>query len=184
MIRPSQADTMNNYDDLDSAPSAKWLVAFKAALRGRLLPASLLGCVLGASAAAGVFFSVKPEYQGSALIRVKSTTPTILRDTGDTVGRYDQYLGAQVQLIKSGRVTDMAMRSPVWTAIGRGLTPAEQHKFRSSLSASSDTRSEVIRIRFNDEEKDAAEAGADAIVKAYLNAVSYTHLTLPTTSRV
>lgn len=169
MIRASQTNMIDSYDNLNTESGNQWLVAFRESLRGRVLIALLLGVLIGGGASAYFYLTIPPKFESNALIRVQSSSQTILRNTGDKAGNYDQYLGVQVELIKSRRVVDMAMRSADWVKTGGGLTPLEQQLFRTSMSVRKNPSSEVLQIFFRDVDPAVAKAGASALVEAYLD---------------
>lgn len=143
---------------------------FVRGLRGRLVWAAALGLVLGAGAAWLAYESVTPIYRSQAMLRINSYTPKILYGTENTglLPRYDNYLGAQVELIRSRRVTDLAMRSDPWSALGRPNTPETQREFRAGLSVNRNSAAEMLVIGFVDPQRDAAGAATRAMVEAYL----------------
>ena len=143
---------------------------FRSALRGRLVWAGLLGAGLAAGAGTAAWYTAVPVYKSTALMRVNSYTPQILRSTESTgiLPRYENYLGAQVQVIRSHRVTDMAMQTATWEGTGRPYTPGAQRDFRKNLSVNQQAQSEIISIAFTDADRDAAGRATEAMVDAYL----------------
>src|SRR5690606_15308096 len=105
-------------------------------LRGRYWLAITL-CVIGLGI--GGFFGFRlaqPLYQSTGLIRVTPYQPPILYETEQTgsMPGWDAFVSSQVELIQGERVLDLAMQDPKWTAVGRGMEPAQVVAFRESLT--------------------------------------------------
>lgn len=143
---------------------------FLGGLRGRLPWAIGLGVALGGAAGFAAYNSVTPIYRSQAMLRINSYTPKILYGTESTgmLPRYDNYLGAQVELIRSRRVTDLAMRTDAWETLGRPNVPETQRAFRAGLDVNRNPDAEMIVIGFEDPDRDAAGAATEAMVEAYM----------------
>lgn len=145
------------------------LAKVRATLRGRYHWAALLA-FFGIAIGAVLGYLLTPaHYRSSGLIRIKPSVQRILyQDEQNTVmPMFDAFMESQVSLINSPRVLDMAMRSPTWQAVGRGLSPREVSRFREAVEVEHPRSSEVLIIAFNDRDPDAAAAGAQAITQAY-----------------
>lgn len=138
-------------------------------LRGRYWLAILLAVVgAGAGAAAG-YKAQPPLYTSTGLIRVQPYLPHILYQTeqNGVMPMFDAYIGSQVELLQGQRVTDLAMQNPEWVEVGRGLDPEAVVKFRESLSVARPKGSELILVRFEDADREAARIAVKSIISAY-----------------
>ena len=79
---------------------------------------------------------------------------------------FDSYVDAQVAIIQSRRAIDMAMQTPEWKALGRGLTDKDVADFQSSLSVSRESAI-LVTITFLDPDPNAARAAVRAVIQSY-----------------
>src|SRR5690606_36662253 len=62
---------------------------------------------------------------------------------------------------------DLAMQDPKWTAVGRGMEPAQVVAFRESLTVARPKGSELIAVSFEDADREIARVAVEAVLTAY-----------------
>lgn len=104
----------------DGGDQANPLAVAHRLLRDRYPLAVALGLLGLVTGAVGGFFATSPRYQAIGQVHVASSVPRVIfqNELTQTMDRYDQYLRSQAQLMKSQRVTNMAMSSETWKAAG------------------------------------------------------------------
>src|SRR3954469_18391052 len=118
------------------------------------LPLALIGLAIGAIVGYRI---TEPVYKSSGAIRVKPVLPRILYalDQNTPMPMFESFMESQVSLVRSPRVSDLAMRDPKWQGLGRGLTPEAIAHYRSRLDVSHPRDSEIIRVDFSDPDPQA-----------------------------
>jgi Mrp family chromosome partitioning ATPase/uncharacterized protein involved in exopolysaccharide biosynthesis len=145
------------------------LVAIHKVMKGRYILAVILALGLGAGLGYAGYKYPVPIYRSTAMVRFRSTMPRILysNEHNQMLPMFDSFMDAQALLMRSQRVTDMAMQSDEWKALHRGLTPEDAAAFVRSLDISRSQGSEIVQISFNDPNPNAAIIGARAVLEAY-----------------
>jgi Mrp family chromosome partitioning ATPase/uncharacterized protein involved in exopolysaccharide biosynthesis len=146
------------------------LARIHALLRGRYALTVFLALLLGGGGAAAAYLAWKPRYQSVAQVRVAPLVPRILyhSEQNDVMPMYEGYIGSQMAMMGSERVIDRAMRKPQWRQWNRGMAQEAVMAFKESAAIQRDRGAEVINIRFTDDNPDAAQAGAKAVLDAYM----------------
>lgn len=139
-------------------------------LRGRYLWVFLLGTIGALGGGVGGYKYVKPLYRSTALIEVKPYVPRIMFKTEETqlMPMFDQFVGSQVELIRSPRVVNKAMADKKWLQFGRGVSPEAKQGFRDSLAVTRQRRSNLVGISFTDEDPKAAKVAVNLLMEAYM----------------
>lgn len=135
----------------------KWLLPLTAVM-------TLAGAILG-------YESVTVKYRSTGYIRIRPALPRVLFPTEQSgiLPMFDAFVESQVTLITSQRVTMLAMENPAWKALGRGTGPEHAERFAGGLEVSRPRGAEVIAVAFTDPKREAAIAGAKAVIQAYEN---------------
>jgi Mrp family chromosome partitioning ATPase/uncharacterized protein involved in exopolysaccharide biosynthesis len=138
-------------------------------LRGRYILAIVLSVVLGGVLGYLGYRSQKPIYRSTGMIRIKPFTTRILYDTerSNMMPMFDSFVDSQVLLMRSQRVTDLAMQSDEWRALKRGSSPEAAAEFVKSLDVSRGEGSEIVQVSFSDLDPNAAVIGAKSVIEAY-----------------
>lgn len=159
------ANQAQHLDDDDG----KMLRIIHAALRGRYLIAGIVGIVIAAGAGSAAWFNTKPIFQATGYVRVKAYTPKILIDNEKSgeMPRYDNYLMAQANTMRSRRVVDEAMKSERWQQHSKDLSPQARDKFISQLNVHAQPEIEMIVVQFKDADPSVTEAATSTIISAY-----------------
>lgn len=140
-----------------------------ALLRGRYWIASLLA-VMGLAIGSVIGYRIpKPLYESAGLLRIKPVLPVLYQNqqNNGVMPMFEAYVDSQVALIKSQRITDLAMQDPAWAALHRGLTPNDIEQFNNSLTVDHPKASELIELTFDDHDPEAARIAVGATIDAY-----------------
>lgn len=139
-----------------------------ALLRGRYLWAGSLALVLGAICAFVGYRSVTLEYQTTGYLRLRMAAPKVLYNTETSSGtHFDAFVDAQMQVLRSQRLADMAMSSDAWRSLRRGLSPADQARFQAAKNVWRASGSEIITVAFTDADRAATEAAVRAVIESF-----------------
>jgi Mrp family chromosome partitioning ATPase/uncharacterized protein involved in exopolysaccharide biosynthesis len=138
-------------------------------LRGRYILAIVLAIGLGGGLAYLGWTIPKPIYKSTGMIRIKPFTTRILysNERNEMMPMFDSFVDSQVLLMRSQRVTDLAMQSDEWRALKRGSTPQEAADFVKSLEVIRPEGSEIVQVSFTDLNPTAAVIGAKSVIEAY-----------------
>jgi succinoglycan biosynthesis transport protein ExoP len=138
-------------------------------LRGRYLLAIVLAVGLGAGLAYLGYTIPKPVYQSKGMIRIRPFTTRILfsNERNEMMPMFDAFVDSQVLLMRSQRVTDLAMQSDEWLSLKRGSTPEVASDFVKALDVSRSEGSEIVQVSFTDLNPTAAVYGAKSVIEAY-----------------
>jgi Mrp family chromosome partitioning ATPase len=147
----------------------KVLRIIHAALRGRYLLAIALGAILAAALGSVGWFTTQPLYQATGYVRVKAYTPTILTDNEKSgeMPRYENYLKAQANTMRSRRVISDAMQSPQWQEHSKDLSPQARDRFTGSLFVLAQPEIEQILVQFKHENPEVASSATAVVIEAY-----------------
>lgn len=137
-------------------------------LRGRYHWAILLTLVGLIAGAYGGFKTGHSIYTSSGMIHVKPVLPKIIYSTERSapMPMFESFVRAQVSLIQSQRVVDMALSSPEWKALNRANTDELFDQFMQHLNVST-SGGEMIVVSYADPDPDAATAAVKSIITAY-----------------
>lgn len=136
-------------------------------MRGRYHWAILLGAVLAAGAGYYQYQKVDPLYQASGSVRIRSTMPTFLYNTGK-LQNYDGLMNGQVAVMRSERIADMAMTSEEWRELGIPFTPEEQEAFQEATHVyRAGNDGDTIVVTFKDEDPRRPKVAVTAMIEAY-----------------
>lgn len=140
------------------------------ALRGRWPLAIGLGVGLGTIGGAAGYLLPKPVYASTAMIDISPRAEKILRNDEyrNMMPDFGTFMGAQIALLQSRRVVDIAIDSPAWRKTGRPRTREGIAEFMASMAVTSPKGAQFINVTFRDTDPDVAAAGSNAIVDAYL----------------
>lgn len=133
----------------------KWLLPLIATL-------TIVGAVLS-------YASITVKYRSTGYIRFRPALPRILFPTEQTalLPMFDAFVESQTTMLTSQRVIMLALERPVWKALGRGTAPEQMERFAASLEVGHPKGAEVIVVSFVDPDRQAAIAGAKAVIEAY-----------------
>lgn len=156
----------------DAAPGSP-LGAAHRALRGRYLWAAGLGVLLAGAGVYSVYQFVPAVYRSTGIIEVSPQTIRIVYRTeeNEALNSYDTFVESQVAWASSRRVVDMAMASPEWTQLGRGVKDEDIVKFASSLQVARMAKAQSFAVSFVDVNPDAATVAVNQVIKAYMKLV-------------
>ena len=154
-----------------TSPEQNPLLLLHRLLRGRYAAAIILAILLGAAGAVGGYIALALEYQSTAQIRIAPVMPKILFESeqSSVLPMFDSFVQTQVSLIQSRRVVDMAMQGSTWKSVGGEYSLPRVADFMEQLSVTHPRNTEIILVTFTDHEPRTAQAGAKAVVDAYMN---------------
>ncbi|HVX83196.1 MAG TPA: hypothetical protein VH253_00110 [Phycisphaerae bacterium] len=141
-------------------------------MRGRYWLAILLAMIVGGGLAYYGFRRGQVLYTSTAMVRFRAVMPAILyhNDQNGMMPMFDSFVDSQVLLMRSQRVTDLAMQSEDWRALHRPNTPEAAADFVKSLNVWRDERGgEMVQVSFTDKDPNAAMIAARAVIEAYQN---------------
>jgi Mrp family chromosome partitioning ATPase/uncharacterized protein involved in exopolysaccharide biosynthesis len=161
--------TVANQATLGDEDEGRLLRVIHASLRGRYLLAIALGIVIAAGAGSVGWFTTTPIYQATGYIRVKAYTPKILtnNEMSGEMPRYDNYLKAQANTIRSRRVVDDALQSEQWQQHSKDLSPQARDEFTSKLNVYAQPEIEQIVVQFKDPDPAVAQSATAVVIAAY-----------------
>ena len=138
-------------------------------LRGRYKWAILLGLIAAVGGAYLGWRSQKPVYTSTGTIRIKAVLPRILYSTGQNqmMPMFGSYVDFQASLLKSQRAAEMAMQTPAWESLKRGMSPAAVSAFEGGLSIKHRSGTQLIYVLYSSHNPKVARIGARAVVAAY-----------------
>lgn len=139
------------------------------ALRRHWAWAVPLALVLAVSGVVVGYSMVTLDYRSTGSILVKPVLPRVLYQTEETdvMPMFGAYLQSQMAVIRSQRVVDLAMQSPLWKDLGRGSGPDQARELLENMEVSSPRDSGIIMVSVIDEDARGAAATTKAIVQAY-----------------
>jgi polysaccharide biosynthesis transport protein len=141
-------------------------------LRGRYHWAVLLGLLGAAIGGAAGYLATRPLYQSMGSIHIVPVLPKTLYPTELTQmpPMFNSWVRTRANLLQDPQVLDGAMASERWRALGRGISPDEQERFRKSLRISVEREEpEWIWVRFSDRNPQAAKIAVEEIINAYVD---------------
>ncbi|WP_428939610.1 polysaccharide biosynthesis tyrosine autokinase [Fontivita pretiosa] len=143
------------------------LLVVHSLLRGRYWLAILLA-MIGMIVGAGIGYNaIKPKYRSMGMVRIRPYVEKIMYDTDRTqmIPMFPAFMEAQVVLIRTPRMIELAMEDPRWKDLGRPHTQAMVQDFLGKLDVS--CRGEMINIEFTDEQPEATYRAVNALIDAY-----------------
>lgn len=153
-------------DDSQSGPSLWTMLDDR--MRGRWKWAILGGAALGVTLALVGYFSTIPMYRSMGAVRVVPQVPIVLRDMPEhTLPDPDRFRSTQVQMIKSDRVIDEALKDEELTRLEWSQRPDVKKAVKSYLEAERDRDSELIYVWFECEDPLVAQAVTNAVLRSY-----------------
>lgn len=146
------------------------LLMLHRALRGRYVIAALLGTVLGAVGAAGGWYATKPVYESQGWLRAFPRQPKVLYDTDENrmLPMFDAFMKSQIDLLRSRRVMDLAMREAPLREAGWPAPPAGVQMLIKSLNVAVARGSELIGVTVEHPDPKLAQAAANAVLDAFI----------------
>jgi Mrp family chromosome partitioning ATPase len=139
-------------------------------LRGRYLWAIFLAVMLGSAGGFGGFRLGSKLFRSNGAIRIVPVVPKVMYavDEKGSIPMYETYVDAQLAMLKSQRVTQMAMDDPIWQQQGSvsSRSPEAIERFAQGLDIS--RQGELIWVRALNTNADSAKAAVDATIHAYL----------------
>src|SRR5262245_38395442 len=159
----------------DAAPQAPLAKAHRI-LRGRYPWAFGLAVVLGTAGGIAGAVLPKPVYRSTGIIDVAPKVKSVLFESEDkgVMPMFDNFVQTQATIASSRRVTEMAMRSPEWQAMGRGFSEKALAIFQENLSVTHPRATQYVQVSVADESPECAAVAVNQIMKAYLKV--YTEL--------
>ncbi|HVS72499.1 MAG TPA: hypothetical protein VHQ47_14685 [Phycisphaerae bacterium] len=151
-------------------PETNPLAVVHRIMRGRYWLAILLAVVIGGGLAYYGYKKGQVLYTSTAMVRFRAVMPAILyhNDQNGMMPMFDSFVDSQVLLMRSQRVTDMAMQSDDWRALHRPNTPEAAADFVKSLNVWRDERGgEMVQVSFTDKDPNAAMIAARAVIESY-----------------
>ncbi|HEY7091388.1 MAG TPA: hypothetical protein VH518_25045, partial [Tepidisphaeraceae bacterium] len=139
------------------------------ALRGRYRLTIVLA-IVGAALAAIAAYNVKaPLYKSEGLLRIAYTVPPVMQETDQNkpMAMFGSYLSTQIQILKSRKILEPALRQPAWSKVGGGSSEADIRQFVINLNVEHPDDTDQLRISYTDEDPNVAAAAVNAVVGAY-----------------
>lgn len=141
------------------------------ALRYRWVTLLLVTLITGASAVAGVWFLIEPEYEVSAQIHVRAVVPPIMTGDAETdISRnYVTYIGTQRGIIYSPDLIAVALESPEVAAAPPLALPGDPvRNVMSMLRVDRFGNTELLRLSLIGQQPDTLAVILNSIVKTYM----------------
>jgi capsular exopolysaccharide synthesis family protein len=148
--------------------------AFVAALHRRLLPALLLGCLLGGAAAAAVWLSLPPGPHTATRVLHVSAMPQVLYSDAQQRTDFQTFKATQIALIRSRIVLNAALRSPKVAQSGWLRQTADPLEWlEKEVKVTFPASPEIMHVSLSGPESQlpVLTALVDAIVEAYLHEI-------------
>lgn len=139
-------------------------------LRGRYKWALLLGVIFAVTGGTLGYRLVKPVYRAFGTIRVQPILPKVLytSEQNSLLPMFDAYVGSQVAMIESSRVTTRAMNQPEWKDLGYDRNPDNIQSFNESLEVTHPRNSELIIVAFEHANPEAARRAVKSVIGSYV----------------
>ncbi len=140
-----------------------------ALLRGRYPFAIVLAILLAVGGAFLGWRSVELKYRSQAHIQVRFNIEKVMYDTEDTgyMAGVNDFIGQQIDQIRSRRVIRLAMEDSKWVAFNRGNSPEAEAKFIKSMAIFKGG-AKSFYISYSDTDPQAAFVATQALLGAYL----------------
>lgn len=140
-------------------------------LRGRYHWAAALGLaglIIGATIG---HFALSVTYQSLGQIKIEPTLPVILVRTeqSNMLPMFEAYMDAQVDMMKSRRVIQMAMAKEVWKSRRPDQSVEALKSFIRNLDVVHPKGSQTINIGFADPDPETSAAAVQAVVDSYMD---------------
>ena len=132
---------------------------------GRRAFAIGVGLLLGAAGAAAAVAVTHPVYRSTGLVEVAPPFASFEADASpsELAGSVE----AHAALASTQRIADLAMQTAEWLQFGRGAGDEAVAGFRRSLRVKPLAGSRLLEFSFEDEDRDAASVGVDAVIRAF-----------------
>lgn len=126
---------------------------------------TLLGMALGGF---GGYILAKQTYRSTGMVRIRPVLPVVLSKTDENSPLYgfDLFVQAQVPLLRSQRVIDLALNSDEWKKTNRPVDDAGIEDFLKNLEIVA-PKGEIITVSFTDPDRQVASAAVKAVLTAY-----------------
>ncbi len=136
-------------------------------MRGRYLLAIGLSTALAVGGGYLGFHNGKRVFASAGQVRVKPYLPAILHsnDENGDLPAIDSFVEAQVALMKSQRVADLAMQDPAWASLGRGRSDQAMMAYMQAVTVTRD--GDMIQVQAVDADPAAAVIEVRTMVTAY-----------------
>lgn len=142
-----------------------------ALMRGRWVPAIVLGCLLGALGGIGGFFAVKPVYLSQGLIRVEPVEPQVLFPLDQQLHNYSQHVASQAQLLAAQGNLNRAWERPQWAELrAEGRQLPTRAEYIRELRADHPRSSELIVVSYQHPDPRVAQTAVQTAIDAYVAA--------------
>ncbi len=162
-----QADTDLFFDEADVQGSGSSGIHLQSLLRGRYHWAIILGLILAICGALAGFYSQGDVYRSSSLIGISPIRQGIF--TQDYARNYDSWISRQLTIMSGPKVLEPAMSSDEWQTVAVGPYRSSTVLFANGLKLDHKRGQEVIEISYESPIPELAQAGANAITKAYMS---------------
>lgn len=148
-------------------PPEAELLHLHRALRGRYRWAASAAALL---ALVGVVVGMRVgwrSYQSTGLIRVMPMVPKVMYTTDEkgVIPMFETFMDAQVSMIKSQRVIDIALQDPAWAALGRVKSDQVALRFAKNLDVT--RQGEILVVRATDTDPQSAMTAVQSVMTAY-----------------
>ncbi|MCC6678432.1 MAG: hypothetical protein IT436_14950, partial [Phycisphaerales bacterium] len=152
------------------APPVNPLLQAHRALRGRYALAIACSLVTGLACAAVGWSLTKPLYASQGWIRAFPRQPRVLYETEENqmMPMFDAFVRSQAELLRSRRVIDLAVSDTALRDAGWPAPPEGVQKLIDALDVGAQRGSELIQVTVSDERPQLAQAGANAVLSAFI----------------
>lgn len=141
-------------------------------LRGRYLITIAMAGVLAACGAVAGYVTQTERYRSDAFIQIQPVLPKILFETEQSTApqMFASYVALQSELMGAENILQNALDSDLWRAVSARTEIRGVDEFRAGLIIRADRASQqLIRVAFEHEDPLVAQAGAQAVVNAYMD---------------
>ncbi len=138
-------------------------------LRGRYIPAVVLGVLLAIPAAVIGWKAVPPTYESTGLVRIAPTLPKLIyqNEENQLLPMFDSFVATQAAFIKSRRVVDLAANRQELRDAGWPGPPDGTAALDRALEATTRRGSELIIVSVKHRDPKLAQAATNAVLKTY-----------------
>ena len=161
---PSEGTSSDHESGQDSPPGRA------SRRRGWPVPLSILLALIG-SAVGGLlgYRAVPPLYQSRGLIGINPVVSKMMYETEQSAVMpvFDAFISTQIELIRSERVILRAMQDEDWQARRPNMTPDQQQDFKDNLEVLRPARANIVIVRFNDKDPEAARIAVRSVINSY-----------------
>ncbi|MEM7624092.1 MAG: AAA family ATPase [Planctomycetota bacterium] len=108
-------------------------------------------------------------YRSTGMIRLEPAADRVLYrfERNETMPMFNAYLDAQVRMVGSERVLELAAQSPIWDRLEPEVATRGRARIGGGVRVIRGRGSQMIMIAFESDHPEAAQTGVEAVIDAY-----------------